>query len=101
MDKKLNTGQQCALVQLDIKKFLWHNIGQMLVLVGQKSCGISVLKVIQNIEQPALSWPWIEWGKLMSTQLIHRGAFQPELNGDSVISPQWQYILITYKLFPI
>jgi len=55
MDKKLNTGQQCALVQLDIKKFLWHNIGQMLVLVGQKSCGISVLKVIQNIEQPALS----------------------------------------------
>ena len=55
MDNKLYMGQQCALIQLDIKRFLHHNISQMLVLVAQKSCGISVLKVIQNTEHPALS----------------------------------------------
>lgn len=55
MDNKLNMGQPCAPVQLDIKRFLHDNVCQRVVFVAQKSCGISVLKVIQNTEQPALS----------------------------------------------
>lgn len=53
MQVSWNTGgtcQQHPFVQLDITRFLHHNVGQMQVLDARKSCGISVLKFIQKTE---------------------------------------------------